>query len=106
MVSCNELQMLATQATQARNIHDESFGGLNLVVAGDFAQLPPMTGPSLYSGLVTLQISEAMTQQKQDVVLGKILWHQFNTVVILCQNMRQQAQMEEDDKLRLALENM
>ncbi|KAJ7114875.1 hypothetical protein C8R44DRAFT_629697, partial [Mycena epipterygia] len=38
--------------------------------------------------------------------MGRILWHQFNTVVILRQNMRQQAKTESDDKLRTALENM
>ncbi|KAJ6545640.1 hypothetical protein B0H19DRAFT_955532, partial [Mycena capillaripes] len=106
MVSCNDLQLLATQAAKARNIHDDSFGSLSLVVAGDFAQLPPMTGPSLYSGKVTLQVSDAMDQRNQNAVLGRILWHQFNTVVMLRQNMRQQNQSEDDDKLRLALENM
>ncbi|KAJ7079861.1 hypothetical protein C8R44DRAFT_836642 [Mycena epipterygia] len=93
-------------AAKARNIHDDSFGSLSIVVAGDFAQLPPMTGPALYSGAVTLQVSEAMTQKNQNAVLGKILWHQFNTVVILRQNMRQKSQSEQDDKLRAALENM
>ncbi len=106
MVSCNDFQTLATQAAKARNIHDDSFGSLNMIVAGDFAQLPPMTGPPLYSGSVTLQVSDAMNQRAQNAVLGKILWHQFNTVVILRQNMRQQKQSLEDGKLRTALENM
>ncbi|KAJ7153846.1 hypothetical protein C8R46DRAFT_897778, partial [Mycena filopes] len=98
--------MLATQAAKARNIHEDSFGCLNMVVAGDFAQLPPMTGPSLYSGKVTLQVSDALDQRNQNAVMGRILWHQFNTVVMLRQNMRQQRQTQEDDKLRRALENM
>ncbi|KAJ7784233.1 hypothetical protein B0H16DRAFT_1296328 [Mycena metata] len=106
MVSCNDFQLLATQAAKARNIHDDSFGALSMIVAGDFAQLPPMSGPSLYSGKVTLQVSDATDQRSQNAVLGRILWHQFNTVVILRQNMRQQEKSESDDKLRTALENM
>ncbi|KAJ7112269.1 hypothetical protein C8R44DRAFT_632325, partial [Mycena epipterygia] len=38
--------------------------------------------------------------------MGKILWHQFNTVVILRQNMRQTEISENDTKLRTVLENM
>ncbi|KAJ7114749.1 hypothetical protein C8R44DRAFT_629647 [Mycena epipterygia] len=106
MVSCNDFQLLATQAAKARNIHDEAFGGLSVIVAGDFAQLPPMTGPSLYSGSVTMNVADASDQRNQNAVLGKILWHQFNTVVILRQNMRQQEQTAEDDQLRTALTNM
>ncbi|KAJ7143084.1 hypothetical protein C8R43DRAFT_892035, partial [Mycena crocata] len=87
-------------------MQDECFGGLNVVVAGDFAQLPPMGGPSLYSGKVTLNVSDAMDQRNQNAVMGKILWHQFTTVVILRQNMRQQAKTSADDQLRTALENM
>jgi hypothetical protein len=34
------------------------------------------------------------------------LWHQFTTVVMLRQNMRQQVQTPADDELRTALENM
>ncbi|KAJ7710801.1 hypothetical protein B0H17DRAFT_1155472 [Mycena rosella] len=97
---------LATQAAKARNIHDDSFGSPSMVVAGDFAQLPPMSGPSLYSGKVTLQVKDAGDQRNQNAVLGKILWHQFNIVVILRQNMRQKTKSIEDDKLRTALENM
>jgi hypothetical protein len=106
MVSCNDLQAIATQAAKARNLHDEAFGGLSMIVAGDFAQLPPMSGPSLYSEKVTFSVSDALTPRTQNAVLGKVLWHQFNTVVILRQNMRQSKMSEEDDKLRQALVNM
>ncbi|KAJ7182676.1 hypothetical protein C8R43DRAFT_864121, partial [Mycena crocata] len=82
------------------------FGGLSVIVAGDFAQLPPMGGASLYSGKVTLKPGDAVDQRNQNAVLGKILWHQFTTVVMLRENMRQQAKTVEDDKLRTALENM
>ena len=40
------------------------------------------------------------------MVLGKALWHQITTVVILWQNMRQKSQTEHDAKFRMALENM
>ncbi|KAJ7725445.1 hypothetical protein B0H16DRAFT_1665848 [Mycena metata] len=106
MVSGNDFQLLATQAAKVRNIHDDSFGALSMIVAGDFAQLPPMSGPLLSSGKVTLQVSDATDQRSQNAVLGRILWHQFNTVVILRQNMRQQEKSESHDKLRTALENM
>jgi hypothetical protein len=106
MVSCNDLQLLATQAAKARNIHDSTFGGLSVIAAGDFTQLPPTTGPSLYSELVNMTLGNATTVKSQNAVLGKVLWHQFTIVVILRKNMRQNLQSEEDDQLRLALTNM
>jgi hypothetical protein len=42
----------------------------------------------------------------QEEALGRALWHQVTTVVILRQNMRQNQQSEKDDKMRKALENM
>ncbi|KAJ7143172.1 hypothetical protein C8R43DRAFT_892056, partial [Mycena crocata] len=105
MVSCSELQTLSSQAAKSRNRHDVEFGGLNLIVAGDFAQLPPTKGFSLYNGDIALHCSTS-TQKNQNAILGRILWHQFNTVVILRQNMRQKTQTPEDAKLRTALENM
>ncbi|KAJ7710362.1 hypothetical protein B0H17DRAFT_1155407 [Mycena rosella] len=106
MVSCNDLQTLASQAAKARNIHDIEFGGLSVILAGDFAQLPPTGGPALYQGLVSLRVADATTEYAQNSVLGRILWHQFTNVVILRQNMRQKGQTEADMKLRTALENM
>jgi hypothetical protein len=47
-----------------------------------------------------------MTVQGQEAAIGKALWHQVTTVVILRKNMRQKTQTPEDAKLRTALENM
>ncbi|KAJ6623683.1 hypothetical protein B0H10DRAFT_1742915, partial [Mycena sp. CBHHK59/15] len=77
-----------------------------VIVAGDFAQLPPVSGHALYNGLVALRTTNNMTPQTQSAILGRILWHQFTTVVLLRQNMRQKTQTEADTKLRTALENM
>ncbi|KAJ7662404.1 hypothetical protein B0H17DRAFT_1162949 [Mycena rosella] len=68
-----------------------------MVVAGDFAQLPPMSGPSLYSGRLKLQVTDVMDQRNQNA---------FSTVVILRENMRQQTNSPADNSLRTALENM
>ena len=44
--------------------------------------------------------------KSQEEVIGKALWHQVTTVVILRQNMRQKNQSVLDSHLRAALENM
>jgi hypothetical protein len=106
MVSCEDLQLLASQAAKARNVHDVEFGNLNVIFAGDFAQLPPVTGRALYNGSVSLRTTNTMSAKDQSAVLGRILWHQFTTVVLLRQNMRQKSQTKDDAKLRVALENM
>src|SRR6267154_2022701 len=47
-----------------------------------------------------------MTVQGQEAAIGKALWHQVTTVVILRKNMRQRTQTADNTKLRTALENM
>ena len=42
----------------------------------------------------------------QEAAIGKALWHQVTTIVILCQNMRQRSQSAEDAKFQEALANM
>ncbi|KAH7907982.1 hypothetical protein BJ138DRAFT_973005, partial [Hygrophoropsis aurantiaca] len=83
------------------------FGGVNVIFAGDFAQLPPAgkgnEAGSLYSGRVGLA---RRTVRDQEAAIGKAMWHQITTVVILRQNMRQTLQSDDDAKLRTALENM
>jgi hypothetical protein len=47
-----------------------------------------------------------MSHYGQESAIGKALWHQVTTVVILRQNMRQKSQTPDDSKFRTALENM
>ena len=77
-----------------------------MIFSGDFAQLPPAIGGEhvlLYSRSIGA-IAADMKSQEESV--GKALWHQIMTVVILHVNMRQKKQSSDDAKLRTALENM
>jgi hypothetical protein len=88
------------------NVHDLPFGGLNIIFAGDFAQLPPVGGAPLYSGTVGTQVHSGLTPHAQEAAIGKALWHQVTTVVILRENMRQKTQTPDHALLRTALVNM
>jgi hypothetical protein len=106
MLSCHDLYKISAQMAKARNTTDVPFGGINMIFAGDFAQLPPVGGDSLYAGSVGTSVDAAQTARGQQSAIGKSLWHQVTTVVILRQNMRQKTQTSDDAKLRKALENM
>jgi hypothetical protein len=54
-------------------------------------------GTRIYSGL---------NHYDQESAIGKALWHQVTTVVIVRENMRQKLQSPEDAKFCVALENM
>ncbi|KAJ3820791.1 hypothetical protein F5880DRAFT_1440619, partial [Lentinula raphanica] len=81
------------------------FGGLNMIFAGDFAQLPPVGGESvsLYTHRAGL---DSKTLNGQRIAIGKALWHMVTVVVILRKNMRNQGQSKQDALFRKALENM
>lgn len=107
MLSCRDMYKISSQAAKARGVHDEPFGGINFIFAGDFAQLPPArSGAALYSGSVGTRLTYELNVAQQEAAIGKALWHQVTTVVILRQNMRQAQQSTDDNKLRNALENM
>jgi hypothetical protein len=107
MLSCRDLYKISSQCAKARREHNEPFGGINFIFAGDFAQLPPArSGAPLYSGSVGTQVDSGQWIGGQEAAIGKALWHQVTTVVILRQNMRQDKQSPEDTKMRTALENM
>ena len=83
------------------------FRGIDMILAGDFAQLPPaLSSHPLYSHKVGRMIHSTHSHLQQKASIGKALWHQFTTVVILRENMRQKSQTTEDAKLRTALENL
>ena len=106
MVACHELYQISASLAKARNMTEIPFGGLNMIFAGDFAQLKPVFGSPLYSQTVGTSIDAAMSVRSQQSAIGKVLWHQITTVVILRQNMRQNVQSANDAKFRRALENM
>lgn len=106
MLSCRDLYLISESACRALGRTDEPFGGLNLIFAGDFAQLPPVNGSPLYSRSVGTQRNPKASLKLQEEAIGKALWHLTTVVVMLTQNMRQLGQSEDDDKLRMALENM
>jgi hypothetical protein len=106
MLSAHDLYKISSQIALAMNAPDMPFGGLNMVFAGDFAQLPPVPGGE-YSSLYSRRIGTISSNlRSQEEAMGKALWHHVTTVVILRQNMRQKSQTVEDTKLRTALENM
>jgi PIF1-like helicase len=106
MLSCHNMYQVSAATAKATGNVDEPFGGINMIFAGDFAQLPPVNGAALYSSSVGTQLMSSMHIRSQEETIGKALWHQITTVVILRENMRQRQQTIEDTKLRTALENM
>jgi len=106
MVACHELYQISASLAKARNMIETPFGGLNMIFAGDFAQLKPVFGSPLYSHTVGTSVDASMTVRSQQSAIGKALWHQVTTVVILRQNMRQNTKSTRDTSFRTALENM
>lgn len=85
MISCNFLTTISESLCEAKG-RTSAFGGVNVIFAGDFAQLPPVGEARLYSRLKT---SGAGRIAGQKAVFGKLLWLSVRTVVILTQIMRQ-----------------
>jgi len=108
MVDLTSLYKISAHLCKAMGEQDKPFGGLNVIVAGDFAQLaPPGQGSkSLYNGDVGTSVSTATNPRGQKNILGKVLWHHFTTVVLLRQNMRQNTSSESDNRFRTMLGNL
>jgi hypothetical protein len=109
MLSCSDMYRICAQLAKSTGDPEQTFGGINMIFAGDFAQLPPVfggEGSSLYSGSIGTQIHSGLHLEGQKCAIGKAVWHQITTVVILRENMRQKSQTPEDAMLRQALENM
>jgi hypothetical protein len=81
---------ISAQLAKAFNEPNKPFGGVNVVFSGDFSQLPPVGGGesiSLYNGSIGSQIYSGLSHYGHESAIGKALWHQVTTVVILGENM-------------------
>lgn len=106
MIDCEALFQISSRLSKALQPGVE-FGGINFICAGDFAQLPPvMSAYPLHTGRVYSTLHYTNARHSQNAAIGKALWHQFITVVILQKNMRQRSQNEDDARFRQALVNM
>ena len=106
MLSAQDMYRTNAQLAKVFENAHVPFGRLNMVFSGDFAQLLPAVGGehvSLFSRTIGTVLTDIKSQEE---AIGKALWHQIMTIVILRQNMCQNKQSEEDAKLRAALENM
>jgi ATP-dependent DNA helicase PIF1 len=71
--------------------NDTPFGGINVLFTGDFGQLKPVAGSSLFSNRLVnrLSASTAASVNGQQDLLGVMIWRQVTDVVLLCKNQRQ-----------------
>lgn len=87
MIGCKMLYKISEALIEAKG-NTSPFGGINLIVAGDFAQLPPVGESRLTASIDTSQTRQT-SKHGQENVFGKFLWLSINKVVILKQSMRQ-----------------
>jgi hypothetical protein len=80
MIGCYMLLLIHEALVEARGC-TEPFGGISIIFAGDFAQLPPVGQTKLFTR--TKSTNEA-------IVFGQLLWRSVTTVVMLTQQMRQE----------------
>ena len=86
MVSCELLLTISTQLQIAKSSED-AFGGVNLIFAGDFAQLPPVGGTRLYADIESRRATGWRSNKK--AISGYSLWQSVETVITLTRPMRQ-----------------
>jgi len=90
MIGCNLMLEIHEALCEAKE-NTLPFGGINIIFAGDFAQLPPVGDTRLYSHLNTKTVGTGRGQRN---VFGKLLWLSVDTVIMLHQIVRQNAQSD------------
>ena len=107
MINCRDMYTICSKMCKAIENDGKPFGGINIICSGDFAQLPPaMSGYPLFTHQLDNVLHTTHSHEMQEAAIGKAVWHQITTVVILRQNMRQNTQSHVDANFRTALENM
>ena len=97
MLSARDMYYINVQLAKVLENAHVPFSSLNMIFSGAFAQLLLAVGGENVSLLRS--VSEMSTDRKsQEEAVGKALWHQVTTVVILHQNICQHKQSSEDTK--------
>ncbi|KAJ7251176.1 hypothetical protein B0H12DRAFT_976918, partial [Mycena haematopus] len=81
MVGCSMLLKISQALNDAKG-NVSPFGGVNVIFAGDFAQLPPVGETKLFAHINTA-VGNTSGKKGQANIMGKLLWLSVNTVVIL-----------------------
>ena len=87
MIGCSMLLQISEALNEAKG-NTEPFGGINIIFAGDFCQLPPVGQTRLFSRMHNSQY-KAASKRGQNDTLGKLLWLSITQVVGLHEVMRQ-----------------
>ncbi|KAI1782011.1 hypothetical protein LXA43DRAFT_869725, partial [Ganoderma leucocontextum] len=90
MVGCRLLAQISEALNDAKGVADKPFGGISIIIAGDFAQLPPVGETCLYAWVNSSHRSSVKNNSALEVVVGKLLWMCFSHVIMLDEVMRQQ----------------
>lgn len=85
MISSDFLAKIHNALVDAKG-NTAPFGGINVIFAGDFAQLSPVSGKQLYAHIDTRRCG---TTHGQKNIFGRLLWLSVKTVVLLKTVMRQ-----------------
>ena len=66
MISCRDIYTISKQLALSLNNKNDAFGGMNIIFAGDFAQLPPVMSKSLYAHEVGTSAKSSMSIFEQE----------------------------------------
>lgn len=106
MVSADLLGKISTTLQYAKECPDKPFGGVNVIAFGDFFQFPPVFGWPLYSNVVHRDNGQRESNRFiEDSLTGLHAWQQFENVVMLTKNYRQERDVRYQQLLLNHLEN-
>jgi ATP-dependent exoDNAse (exonuclease V) alpha subunit len=91
LLSCQLLTDIDHTLRYAKENHDEPFGGINMIFAGDLYQYAPVSGTPLY---ISVQPKKTESNESLKAKLGRITWQSINAVIELSEQKRMESDPE------------